>query len=157
MRAGDREMTSFSPLNVYTSAAARGEFLRPDVRALLADASVGPFCWVTTRDGQTLQAVPDPRSVVIRERLDALLFPEGLPRPNDVNNRAPQVPDQNPPFLVVIANNRPTAPTNELKSSGTSPKFLISTSRKAIALMRRGRRSFTMAPQPSYQSGLPAL
>jgi hypothetical protein len=111
MRAGDREMTSFSPLNVYTSAAARGEFLRPDVCALLADASVGPFCWVTIRDGQTLQAVPDPRSVVIRERLDALLFPEGLPRPNDVNNRAPQVPDQNPPFLVAIANNRPTAPT----------------------------------------------
>jgi hypothetical protein len=59
-------MTSFSPLNVYTSATARGEFLRPDVRALLADASVGPFCWVTIRDGQTLQAVPDPRSVVIR-------------------------------------------------------------------------------------------
>jgi hypothetical protein len=29
-------MTSFSPLNVYTFAAARGEFLRPDVRALLA-------------------------------------------------------------------------------------------------------------------------
>jgi hypothetical protein len=93
MRAGDREMTSFSPLNVYTSAAARGEF-----RALLADASVGPFCWVTIRDGQTLQAVPGPRSVVIRERLDALLFPEGLPRPNDVKNRAPQVPDQNLPF-----------------------------------------------------------
>jgi hypothetical protein len=31
-------MTSFSPLNFYTFAAARGEFLRPDVRALLAGA-----------------------------------------------------------------------------------------------------------------------
>jgi hypothetical protein len=78
-RAGNREMTSFSLLNVYTSAAARGEFLRPDVRALLADASVGPFWWFTIRDGQTLQAVPDPRSEVIRERLDALLLPEAYP------------------------------------------------------------------------------
>jgi hypothetical protein len=31
-------MTSFSPLNFYTFAAARGEFLRPNVRALLAGA-----------------------------------------------------------------------------------------------------------------------
>jgi hypothetical protein len=43
MAVGDREMTSFSPLNFYTFAAARGEFLRPDVRALLGGASVGPF------------------------------------------------------------------------------------------------------------------
>jgi hypothetical protein len=28
-------MSSFAPLNLYTFAAARGEFLRPDVRALL--------------------------------------------------------------------------------------------------------------------------
>jgi len=36
-------MTSFLPLNFYTFAAARGEFLRPEVRALLGGASVGPF------------------------------------------------------------------------------------------------------------------
>jgi hypothetical protein len=34
---------SFSPLNLYTFAAARGQFLRPDVQALLKNASVGPF------------------------------------------------------------------------------------------------------------------
>jgi hypothetical protein len=32
---------SFSPLNLYTFAAARGQFLRPDVRALLKNAPVG--------------------------------------------------------------------------------------------------------------------
>ena len=83
MAAGDRELTSFSPLNFYTFAAARGEFLRPDVRALLAGAPVGPFSRVTIQQGQMLQSVPDPKSAVIRERLDALLFPQGLPRPDE--------------------------------------------------------------------------
>jgi hypothetical protein len=72
-------MTSFSPLNFYTFAAARGEFLRPEVRELLKGASVGPFSYVTIwRDG-ILRSEPDPRSEVIRKRLDALLFPESLP------------------------------------------------------------------------------
>jgi hypothetical protein len=83
MAAGDRELTSFSPLNFYTFAAARGEFLRPDVRALLAGAPVGPFSRVTILQGQMLQSVPDPKSAVIRERLDALLFRQGQPRPNE--------------------------------------------------------------------------
>src|SRR5882757_5637671 len=30
-----------------------------------------------------LQSAPDPKSAGIRKRLDALLFPEGLPRPNE--------------------------------------------------------------------------
>jgi hypothetical protein len=83
MAVGDREMTSFSPLNFYTFAAARGEFLRPDVRALLAGAPVGPFSGVTIRHGRMLESVPDPKSAVTRERLDALLFPEGLARPDE--------------------------------------------------------------------------
>jgi hypothetical protein len=83
MAVGDREMTSFSPLNLYTFAAVRGEFLRPDVRALLAGASVGPFSRVTIWHDGMLQSVPDPKSAGIRKRLDALLFPEGLPRLNE--------------------------------------------------------------------------
>ena len=65
-------MTSFSPLNFYTFAAARGEFLRPDVRALPAGASVGPFSRVTIWHDGMLQSVPDPKSAAIRKRLDAL-------------------------------------------------------------------------------------
>lgn len=80
---GDREMTSFSPLNFYTFVAARGEFLRPDVRALLADTLVGPFSRVTICHDGLLQSVPDPESAVIRKRLDALLFPQGLTCPNE--------------------------------------------------------------------------
>ena len=34
---------SFSPLNLYTFAAARGQFLRPDVQALLRNAPVGLY------------------------------------------------------------------------------------------------------------------
>jgi hypothetical protein len=83
MAVGDREMTSFSPLNFYTFAAARGEFLRPDVRALLAGAPVGPFSRVTIRHGRMLESVPDSKSAVTRERMDVLLFPEGLPRPDE--------------------------------------------------------------------------
>src|SRR5258708_14933843 len=89
MAVGDREMTSFSPLNFYTFAAARGEFLRPDVRALLAGASVGPFFRVTIWHDGMLQPVPDPKSAVIRKRFDPLLFPEGLPRPNQKKPHAP--------------------------------------------------------------------
>ena len=84
MAVGDREMTSFSPLNFYTFAAARGEFLRPDVRALLAGASVGPFFRVTIWHDGMLQSVPDPKSAAIRKRLDALLFPEGLPPEREI-------------------------------------------------------------------------
>ena len=43
MAVGDREITSFSPLNFYTFAAARGEFLRPDVRALLGVLRLAHF------------------------------------------------------------------------------------------------------------------
>jgi hypothetical protein len=83
-------MTSFSPLNFYTFAAARGEFLRPDVRALLAGASVGPFSRVTIWHDGMLQSVPDPKSAGIRKRLDALLFPEGYRARTRRNSSMPQ-------------------------------------------------------------------
>src|SRR5260370_31341784 len=79
MAVGDREMTSFSPLTFYTFAAARGEFLRPDVRALLAGASVGPFSRVTILHDRMLQSVPDPKFAGIPERFDAVFFPVSLP------------------------------------------------------------------------------
>src|SRR6202167_2401333 len=76
-------MTSFSPLNFYAFLAARGEFLRPDVRALLDGAPVGPFSMITIRFGRTVLSMPHPQSAGVRKRLDALLFSEGLPRQND--------------------------------------------------------------------------
>jgi hypothetical protein len=61
---------SFSPLNFYTFAAARGQFLRPDVQALLREAPVGLFA--------DLLAPHDPdirrEAETLRARLDALLF-----------------------------------------------------------------------------------
>jgi hypothetical protein len=66
---------SFSPLNFYTFAAARGQFLRPDVQALLKEAPVGLF--------SDLLAPHDPdvrrEAKALRKRLDSLLFAE--PRP----------------------------------------------------------------------------
>ena len=90
-------MTSFSPLNFYTFAAARGEFLRPDVRALLAGAPVGPFSRVTIRHGRMLESVPDPKSAVIRKRLDALLF---RPTARTRNSSMPQDAIRSETFAV---------------------------------------------------------
>jgi hypothetical protein len=87
-------MTSFSPLNVYTFAAARGEFLRPDVRAVLAAGPIGPFSMITICNDGTVQSVPDPRSEVIRKRLDRLLFPKALQSTNEMNRV--NVPKCNP-------------------------------------------------------------
>jgi hypothetical protein len=66
---------SFSPLNFYTFAAARGQFLRPDVQVLLKEAPVGLL--------SDLLAPHDPdvrrEAEALRKRLDSLLFAE--PRP----------------------------------------------------------------------------
>lgn len=63
---------SFSPLNLYTFAAARGQFLRPDVEALLKEAQASLFA--------DLLAPHDPdarrQAKALRARLDALLFAE---------------------------------------------------------------------------------
>ncbi|TYL97448.1 hypothetical protein FXB40_08830 [Bradyrhizobium rifense] len=75
---------SFSPLNFYTFAAARGQFLRPDVQALLKEAPVGLFA--------DLLAPHDPdvrrEAEALRTRLDALLFaqprPQALPLASNV-------------------------------------------------------------------------
>ena len=47
-------------------------------------ASVGPFSRVTIWHDGMLQSVPDPKSAAIRKRLDALLFPEGLPPEREI-------------------------------------------------------------------------
>jgi hypothetical protein len=61
---------SFSPLNLYTFAAARGQFLRPDVQALLKAASVGPFSDLFNPYDPALRQEAE----TLRKRLDVLLF-----------------------------------------------------------------------------------
>ncbi len=63
---------SFSPLNFYTFAAARGQFLRPDVQALLKNASVGPYSDFANLHDPVLRREAE----ALRKRLDALLFGE---------------------------------------------------------------------------------
>jgi hypothetical protein len=66
---------SFSPLNFYTFAAARGQFLRSDVQALLNAAPVDLFAdFVAPHD-----PVVRREAEALRDRLDLLLFAE--PRP----------------------------------------------------------------------------
>jgi hypothetical protein len=70
---GDREM-SFSPLNLYTFAAARGQFSRPDVQTLLKGASIGLY-----------SDFANPHDPVLRREATALrsLASYGVrPRPN---------------------------------------------------------------------------
>jgi hypothetical protein len=72
-------MSMFAPLNFYALAAVQGQFLRPDVQAPLKDAPVGRFSnFVNPRDQHLKRAAEAPR-----KKLDALLFPEGLPRPSE--------------------------------------------------------------------------
>jgi hypothetical protein len=70
---------SFSPLNFYIFAAARGHFLRPDVQALLKQAPVSLFA--------DLFAPHDPdvcrEAKALRTRLDSLLFAEPPPQADD--------------------------------------------------------------------------
>jgi hypothetical protein len=63
---------SFPPLNLYTFAAARGQFLRPDIQALLKEASVGLFSDVVNPYDPVLRR----KAEALRKRLDALLFGE---------------------------------------------------------------------------------
>jgi hypothetical protein len=58
---------SFSPLNIYTFAAARGQFLRPDVQALLKNASVGLYSDFANSHYLILRREAE----AVRERLDA--------------------------------------------------------------------------------------
>lgn len=63
---------SFSPLNLYTFAAARGQFLRPDVQTLLKSASVGLYSDFANPHDSVLRR----EAAALRKRLDALLFGE---------------------------------------------------------------------------------
>jgi hypothetical protein len=72
-------MSTFAPLNFYALVTVRGQFLRPDVQAHLKEAPVGPFSnFVNPRDQDLKRAAE-----ALRRKLDALLFPEGLPRPDE--------------------------------------------------------------------------
>jgi hypothetical protein len=77
---------SFSPLNLYTFAAARGQFLRSDVLALLKTASAGLYSdFAYPRDPAVRQ-----EAEALRRRLDLLLF--GEPScPVETERRAPTI------------------------------------------------------------------
>ena len=72
-------MSTFAPLNFYALAAVHGQFLRPDVQALLKEAPVGPFSNFINPGDQDLKRAAE----ALRKKLDALLFPEGLPRSSE--------------------------------------------------------------------------
>ena len=71
-------MGPFAPLNFYAFAAARGEFLHPDVQALLKAARVEPFSNFVNPHDKGLQC----KAEAVRKQLHALLFPIGVQRPS---------------------------------------------------------------------------
>ena len=90
-------MGSFAPLNFYAFAAARGEFLRPDVQALLKAAPVGPFSNFANPHDIGLQREAE----AVLKALDALLFPDGVPNLNETP--ASEVPFMQAPALFPLA------------------------------------------------------
>lgn len=60
-------MSCFAPYSLYTFLAARGAFLRPDVRAVLEQSSAAPFDDLATPGRAAFLAR------LTRKRLDALL------------------------------------------------------------------------------------
>ncbi|OAF08492.1 hypothetical protein [Bradyrhizobium neotropicale] len=69
---------SFSPLNIYTFAAAGGQFLRTDVQALLKNAPDDLFSDLVSPHDPVVRR----EAVALRKRLDLLLFTEP-PRQTD--------------------------------------------------------------------------
>lgn len=67
-----REHGEAAPLNLYTFAAARGQFFQPDVRALLTNASVGLFSDLVNFHDAALHREAE----TLWQRLDVLLFGE---------------------------------------------------------------------------------
>ena len=67
---------SFAPLNFYTFAAARGQFLRSDVQALLREAPVSLFSDILAPHDPVVRREAE----ALRNRLDLLLFAEPRPR-----------------------------------------------------------------------------
>jgi hypothetical protein len=65
-----------APLNFYTFAAARGQFLRSDVQALLREAPVSLFSDILVPHEPVVRREAE----ALRNRLDLLLFAE--PRPH---------------------------------------------------------------------------
>lgn len=70
-------MTSF--LDFHAFAAARGEGLRPELRALFERVSEAPRSELTVRNDGMVQSGPNPASAdVAKEQGNVLLFPQVL-------------------------------------------------------------------------------
>jgi hypothetical protein len=81
-------MTSFLTFNAF--AEARGEGLRPELRALFDRVSIAPRSELTINSDGMLQSGPDARSTkVAKERAKAALFPQASARRNDETNQNP--------------------------------------------------------------------
>jgi hypothetical protein len=81
-------MTSFLDFDAF--AAARGEGLRPELRALFERVSTAPRCELTVRNDGMVQSGPDPMSAdVVKERANVLLFPQAATRQPGEKVRVP--------------------------------------------------------------------
>jgi hypothetical protein len=77
-------------LDFDTAAAARGEGLRPELRALFERAATSPFSDIAKRNGM-LQSGPDPVSQELPERANVSPFPQAPTRRDDAPNPNPEV------------------------------------------------------------------
>jgi hypothetical protein len=76
---GDRAMTSFQAFHVF--AAARGDGLRSELRAVLERAATDDHLEITMRRDGMLQSGPDPKSEAIQARTEVLRFLRGPAHP----------------------------------------------------------------------------
>jgi hypothetical protein len=84
-------MTSL--LNFHALAAARGDGLRPELRALLERVAAAPCTEFTVRNDGMIQSGPDPKSVgVIKERGNLSHFPQASVRQRGEANQSPASP-----------------------------------------------------------------
>ena len=72
-------MTSFQAFHVF--AAARGDGLRSELRAVLERAATDDHLEITMRRDGMLQSGPDPKSEAIQARTEVLRFLRGPARP----------------------------------------------------------------------------
>lgn len=84
-------MTSF--LNFHALAAARGEGLRPELRALFERVATAPRSALSVRNDGMIQSGPDPISAeVTNERGNVSPFPQASARQTDEANQNPGTP-----------------------------------------------------------------
>jgi hypothetical protein len=77
-------------LDFDTAAAARGEGLRPELRALFERAATSPFSDIAKRNGM-LQSGSDPVPQELPERANVSPFPQAPSRRADAPNPNPEV------------------------------------------------------------------